>query len=327
MSTTEPISFTCEQDEAWARIPGMDYDELLGEYLNPPEVIKTGIPMLDYHLAGGMTPGVYVIAAKPGGGKSALALQIALNTALAGRRALVVSAEMTVSQCAARICSNLSYRPGLPGRDFKAFKWSDWEKMGERGIEDGREALRYLVERVPGLKVIDPADLGDGTLDALSPVLEDAAGAGTSLVVVDYLQRMPSAPDLAGDEFSRIGATSTYFMDAAKNLGLRILLITSTGRAARKGAGNLDSATAGMGSSSIEYDATACIGLSPEKQSNGEVLVSLTVDKARRGITTGKGDSIDLRFMGAYNYFEPWARAIGWDEEIVPAQEHGKDGE
>lgn len=307
-------NFTEGENEAWGRIPGIDAAALLEEYNNPPEVLPSGIPALDTHLAGGMVPGVYVVAGMPGGGKSALALQLAADTAATGRRVLVVTAEMTVGQCVARVCSHFS-KTGASG--VKTFKWSDWEHMGKARDPRGAEAVRHLVEEVPGLKIVDPS--GMESLDELAPMLEDAAKAGVSLVVVDYLQRMPAPSEASdADEYKRVGAVADFFMDAAKELGLRILVLTSTGRAARAGSKALDSTTAGLGSSSIEYNATATIGLTPgERADNGGRVVRLSVDKARRGIPTGKKHPIELVFDGAYNTFtQLMSKVYDWDDTI-----------
>ncbi len=74
------------------------------------KLIKTGLEPIDSTLGGGMLPGgFYILAARPGCGKTALALQIADNAAKEGA-VLFVSLEMDVSQLQAR---RLSRRTGI----------------------------------------------------------------------------------------------------------------------------------------------------------------------------------------------------------------------
>ena len=66
--------------------------------------ISTGIPCLDSVLTGGlMNGGFYLLGGRPGGYKTALALNIALHAAKNGSRVLIVSLEMPRKQIAARL--------------------------------------------------------------------------------------------------------------------------------------------------------------------------------------------------------------------------------
>ena len=59
---------------AFASKFGTPEEDELG-FIEPPRVVPTGIPSLDAYLVDGMAPGVHVLMAQPGAGKSALALQ------------------------------------------------------------------------------------------------------------------------------------------------------------------------------------------------------------------------------------------------------------
>jgi len=77
--------------------------------LQPGEVrgLSTGIRPLDL-ATGGLESGLYLLAARPSMGKTALALQIASNIAEAGGRVLFVSLEMTEEQIGFRLTSSLA---------------------------------------------------------------------------------------------------------------------------------------------------------------------------------------------------------------------------
>ena len=73
------------------------------------QAIPTGLEKLDSILGGGFKKGsLYVLAARPGVGKSALAIQMTYETAKRGLRASYASLEMSASECAGRLFSNAS---------------------------------------------------------------------------------------------------------------------------------------------------------------------------------------------------------------------------
>lgn len=75
-------------------------------------VTRTGIGRLDTMLTGGLKPGeLAIMGARPGMGKTALALQIAHNTARLGKSVLIYSAEMSTEQLLYRAASETSMIP------------------------------------------------------------------------------------------------------------------------------------------------------------------------------------------------------------------------
>lgn len=70
--------------------------------------VPSGLRTFDKLLGGGfINGGLHVIGARPAVGKSALALQIALNAAKAGTKVLYISLEMDAEDCTARLVGNL----------------------------------------------------------------------------------------------------------------------------------------------------------------------------------------------------------------------------
>lgn len=78
--------------------------ELSGESNGGP-TIETGIEQIDVNYAGIMAPNYIVIAAQPGGGKSAIAKQIGNHMSLNGKRVLFVSLEMSADEVCHRLWS------------------------------------------------------------------------------------------------------------------------------------------------------------------------------------------------------------------------------
>jgi len=74
--------------------------------------VATGYTFLDKKLHGGLFPGeLAILAARPGMGKTAFAVQIAHNAAKRGQRALIFSAEMSMSSLIRRAISDVAGTP------------------------------------------------------------------------------------------------------------------------------------------------------------------------------------------------------------------------
>ena len=282
------------------------------DYLAPSAIVKTGFRGLDEHLAGGLRQGPHVLMAAPGCGKSSLALSIALNVSLGGRRVLFCSLEMGRQQCLARLCSRLSVDPksGLS----TPVEWSSWEYGGKRtanalragngGAPDSDPqiaALRRLSAVAGGLAIADGEDVADCT--SLRRTAEEGKEAGLNLLVIDYLQRLRPPQGLEGaDNIRRVSETSQAVTSIAKDLGLPVLVISSMGRDAMK-AGK-PSLFGGKGSGDIEFDAVSVWQLMQNdgQTRDGTDLVDLHITKARMGRCTG-GKPLSLVFDGAHSQF------------------------
>lgn len=136
--------------------------------------IMTGLVDFD-RLTGGLGPGnLVVVAARPGGGKSTMALGWALDITRADdKRVLIVSLEMTAEELALKALSALSEVP------------SDAIKRGELSpyqCDDVAGALDRLRER--GIYV---ADKSDATMAHLRKIVKEIE---PDVVMVDYLQLM-----------------------------------------------------------------------------------------------------------------------------------------
>lgn len=75
----------------------------------PPPYVKTGLQEFDRLLGGGLiNGGFHIVAARPGKGKSAMAMQIALNAAKRGVKVLYISLEMSPDDCTSRLTANIA---------------------------------------------------------------------------------------------------------------------------------------------------------------------------------------------------------------------------
>ena len=140
----------------------------------------TGLTDLDLLLAGGLQDGhLVVLGGRPAVGKTSLALRIAANVARAGRPALVASLEMSGDEVTTRM---VSIEGRLPGRALLTGALDD----------EAHERWAKTREELEDLPIIIEEDLS-GVLDIRARARRRAAEpGGLGLVVVDYLQLLPS---------------------------------------------------------------------------------------------------------------------------------------
>lgn len=304
-------------EEFSARFGSFEGDAL--SFADPPRVVSTGLTSLDALLVDGMAPGVHVLMAQPGAGKSALALQVSMNVAVNGGRVLYCSLEMTRQQCLARCCSALA--KGDP--DLTDFYWSGWERMGRQAQREAERyrfpddlarleflsgqpavmALKALRANCPGLAFADGGEVnGIGTLTG---IVAEAASAGLDLLVVDYLQRVrPPESAREGDRYRQVTEVSNALAAMTKALRVPALVISSMNREAMSS----DRPTMGgaRGSGDIEYDAVTLWqlrrGREPPDEDGGRV-VELHLTKNRRGPVTDDSEPLRLMFDGRHNSF------------------------
>ena len=116
----------------------------------------TGFYDLDKMTAGLHPEELTIIAARPGVGKTAYAIQMMLNMAKKGVKCLFVSREMSQMQLAKRILANIAMVDGQKLRFCKSLTDDDWAKIGfavsdickRHRIND---KLATIQEEIPGI--------------------------------------------------------------------------------------------------------------------------------------------------------------------------------
>jgi replicative DNA helicase len=242
----------------------------------------TRIPLLDDALGGALQPGVHVLHAGSGVGKTALALQIA---ATCGFPALFVTCEMAPLELLRRHTARVTNT--FLGR----------LKSGE--YEPGR--VVSLAEAAcldaPDLALMD-ATMAPALASNMVMVARAMQGDHRSvLVVVDSLHSWASGGAFAeGDEYARLAVALSDLRGAASQLAAPVLVIAERNRASMKKGG----LNAGAGHRGVEYGAESVWGLDKEDDATrghlGDLPVKLTIEKNRNGAL---GRPIDLSFYGA----------------------------
>ena len=177
--------------------------------------VLTGFRELDA-LTGGLQPGdVFVIGARTGLGKSALAISIIHQAALAGKSILFCSLEMAAKQVEMRLRSVDS------GVDIQRIRLG---ALNERELESLDESGR----RLAGLKIVidDTPSIGIAEIGARAQKL--SLSTGLDIVVVDYLQLMGKAQGSTRSE--QIGYNAYQLKGLAKELGVVVLALSQISR-------------------------------------------------------------------------------------------------
>ncbi|SAK48273.1 DnaB domain-containing protein [Caballeronia hypogeia] len=265
-------------------------------------VISTGLDAIDKQLNGGLRPGwLVILAARPGMGKTALALNVATHVA-ADHSALFLSMEMPESEIHDRNIASLGRLPldtvMLAPEDDKEF----WNRVTAAAMK-----VKDL-----NLHIDDQAALR--MLDVRSKARLVKRKAGLDLIVIDYLQLM------TGDGANRnaeIEGISRGLKALAKELNVAIIALAQLNRKVEERANRLPMLSDLRDSGSIEQDADAVLFIHREEISNPNCeaqfhgFAQLRVAKFRHGRI---GD-IPLTYRGEFMRFENHAGA--WPTAIV----------
>lgn len=180
--------------------------------------ISTGFQQIDQRL-GGLEPGlVYVLAGRPGMGKSALGHQIAINVARRGTPVLELSLEMSAQQLGRRTLATAARVPIMA------------LKAGRLNVPDADSVVRARQE-LSGLPLtIDDAG-GQTAAQIASKARAARRNGGVGLIMVDHLNLMR-----AEDEDAKHGGTwaveraSSTMLQLAKDCGCPLLLLAQLNR-------------------------------------------------------------------------------------------------
>lgn len=206
---------------------------------NPMAGVPTGIPALD-RLTGGLKKGcLYVLAGRPGMGKTALGTTIAVNVA-AREATLFFSLEMTHTELSKRILSRYSRQAVHSGNVH------DWA------------AVDAAAAAVTGLALSIDDAAGLTATDILARARMHKKRYGLSLIVIDYLGLiMPENRKL--DKVHQIGEISLAMKNMAKELDVPVLLLSQLSRALEQRDDKRPQLSDLRDSGNIEQDADAVI--------------------------------------------------------------------
>ncbi len=225
--------------------------------------IPTGFHDLDNMLLG-MQPGeMLILAARPSMGKTALALNVAEQTALGGapvagapkKRDFPVgffSLEMSKSSVVLRM---LCARAHVKSQDLRGGKRLSKQDLGNLGMaaDDLKQAPIYI-DDTPGLTV----------LNLRARARRMVQQHGVRAIVIDYLQLLSSPGSARESRQNEVSAISRGIKGLARELNVPILCLSQLNRAAEQREGNRPRMSDLRESGSIEQDADVILLLHRE---------------------------------------------------------------
>lgn len=175
--------------------------------------IPTGFNALDNALGGGMVPeGLYILAARPGCGKTTLGLQIAENAARRGIRTLFISLEMSIDQLTAR---RIAVNTGMSSNDILM------KNLDPKQCEAMAGAVEELSTRPLSFNAVRKASVS--SIGILARQVKECG-----LVVVDYLGLLQYEP--GRNLYEQVTRTSNALKRLASSLGIPILCLAQLNR-------------------------------------------------------------------------------------------------
>lgn len=237
--------------------------------------VKSRLPTIDAAFNGGFQPGeLYLIAARPGVGKSVFTLQTAVAAAEAGKRVLYWSGEMSKSLVFARAASAWIYRKTgtmVNAANLRNGKLDDWTPFAD-AIE-WASALPLLIDDTPAVTV--------GYLRRVA--LAAKAMGGLDYLVVDYLGLLTGKGDNRNAE---VGSISVALKSLASELDIPILAAQQMSRAVEiRGADTRPQLSDLRDSGSLEQDADVVMFLhtKPDQKERDPREIQLYCEKNRNG--------------------------------------------
>ena len=260
---------------------------------NPSEVIgmPTGFSGIDRILVGMGKGDLIIVGARPGVGKTALTMNIAVNTALRSDKAVCIfSLEMTTEQLATRLLSSEALVDSFKLRSGKLSD-EDWDRLGHASAK--LAGCNILINDTPGM-----------TVSGMKSQLRRVKNLG--LVVIDYLGLMQSEERIE-NKAQEIEKITNNLKRMAKEFGVPVITCAQLNRESEKRKGtegkkpNLSNL---RDSGAIEQDADVVMFIyrpgehdkeDPEKQTQAEIIIA----KNRHG----SQGTVKMSWLGQFTKF------------------------
>lgn len=275
-----------------------DADGLMG--------VTWGLPSLDQRTTG-MNPGeLWVLAARPGMGKSAFAMDTAIAAARSGVSVLICSLEMPIEALATRALCSIS-------------KLHLGKTRGGALSEAEMSNVQRAVREASGLPIWWDDDPDSTVLDIRAKARRiKQRDPNLGLVIVDYLQLLESG-ERAEARHLEVAAISRGLKKLAGELGLPVLALSQLSREVEK-ARRAPVLSDLRESGSIEQDADGVVFIhrdgehEPSEDEKGAIECFAIVAKARNGPT----GMLPITFLSRMTTFEDGHDRISPEADVVP---------
>lgn len=259
----------------------------------------TGIPGLDSRLNGGLRPGkLYLIAARPGVGKSSLSMQILAHLARADLPVLALNQEMEVEEIGQRALANaarVDYSSIQTGR----LDDEGWGRTAE-GV-DQLSGLPMWIDDEPAL-----------TLQAINSKARHVRGL--KVLLVDYLQLCEGSGD---NRTQAVGSISRGLKKLAKQLGIAVIALSQLNRSVESRQDKRPQMSDLRDSGEVEQDADVIALLWPLADDEGQEVRAIGFDLAKNRL--GRRGTFAMNFVGAT---QRWGESVESIESFRPKRRH-----
>jgi len=262
--------------------------------------VKVGFPVLD-KMTNGFKPGeLIIIAARPGIGKTTLAVNFAINAALKyGKSVAMFDLEMSNLQVAQRfMCAT-----GRIPMDY--VKGGTKDQTAWATLFETKKILEDSNIYIDDTTTITPAEI-------LSKCRKLKAQHGLDMVIIDYLQLMKAEKQSKdGNRQQEVADLTRSIKLAARELGVPILLLSQLNRESEKRSDKTPQLSDLRESGSIEQDAD---------------IVMFIADFASEDVQDSNDDAIDYTLVIAKHRNGMRGNIpIKWKSEFTQFYEPGKD--
>jgi len=266
--------------------------------------VRTGFVDLDTLLGGVKRSDLVLVAARPGLGKTSLALNIARNAAIGqGARVAIFSLEMAAEQLAQRLLACES------GIDSTRLRLGEQTEAEERKIMHAMGVLSEGEIYIDDTPVMRPVEIRAKARRLHSE-------KGLDLIIVDYLQLIHGLTARNESKVAEVSDISRSLKELARELDVPVVACSQLSRAPEQRPSHIPMLSDLRESGSLEQDADVVIFIYREdayvteeewdrhhaNQLYPEGKAQIIIAKHRNGPT----GTIDLRFRKHLTRFEDW---------------------
>ena len=251
--------------------------------------LSTGFRDLDVALTGLNKSDLILVAARPGMGKTAFALNIALNAAKSsGKDVVVFQLEMSKDQLASRFLASEAL---LDSHKLKtgSLNQDDWIKIARATSVLAKTHL--YVDDNPAITVAE--------IKAKCRRL----GENLGLIVIDYIQLMQSGGKRSENRVQEVAEISRSLKIMAKELNVPVVCLSQLSRAAEQRADKRPMLSDLRESGAIEQDADIVMFIYRDDyydaESDDKNVAEIILAKNRHGAT----GTVELQWIGQYTTF------------------------
>ena len=257
--------------------------------------VPTGYPLLD-KLLGGLRPGKMItLAARPGQGKTALALNVAYNAVKRGNNVLIFSLEMEEEELMQRW---VAMEAGLDSRKLRDARLTAQEE------QEMYDAIERLASFRGTLWIDDTCGLSQIAMRSKARRMQTQHGL--DLIILDYLQLAKDGETdrQRQDRRLEVEAVSRAMKELARELSVPVLSLAQMSRAVEQRANKIPQLSDLREAGGIEQDSDVVLFIHKDEtiaKDAEEYAITVLIEKHR----SGPVGMVPLRFIAAQTKYYP----------------------